>query len=138
MGKEQTTERTADRQAALNRTPHGASRRPAAEYGLGANLPLRLEDAGGYTVEALEGTSWITAYGQRTDVMLRPGQRFVVPNDMLTLVEAIGASRVRIAAPAARPSWLHGVARQGRARLTAGLDKLRQGLRPAASADFPG
>lgn len=110
---------------------------PSAEYKLRSNQPLRLEDAGGRVVEGMSGMTWITAYGQHTDFMLREGQTFVVPNDGLTLVEAIGCSRVRVAAPAEQ-SWPQRVLRQGAARLHATMQRLRQGLQPAACTDFPG
>lgn len=110
---------------------------PSAEYRLSTNQPLRLEDAGGRVVEGVSGMTWITAYGQHTDFMLREGQTFVVPNDGLTLVEAIGCSRVRVAAPAEQ-RWSQRVLRQGYARLQAAMQRLRQGLQPAACNDFPG
>jgi hypothetical protein len=47
----------------------------AVEYQLTPNRPLRLEQAEGQTVECLEGTAWITAYGQHTDFVLRCGQQ---------------------------------------------------------------
>lgn len=109
---------------------------PSAEYELSTDQPLRLEDAGGRVVEAVSGTTWITAYGQRTDFILRPGQRFMVPNDGLTLIEALGRSRVRVAAPIAQ-SWTHRVLREGGARWSETMTRLRQGLRPAARCDFP-
>ena len=110
---------------------------PYAEYTLSSDAPLRLEDAGGRVVEAISGVTWITAYGQATDFLLRPGQRFVVPNDGLTLVDAIGSSRIRLAAPPAQ-SWRLRVLREGHARLAESMMRLRQGLQPARCADFPG
>lgn len=104
---------------------------PYAEYTLSSDTPLRLEDAGGRVVEALSGVTWITAYGQATDFLLRPGQRFVVPNDGLTLVDAIGSSRIRLAAAPAQ-SWRNRVLREGQARLEESLARLRQGLQPPA------
>jgi hypothetical protein len=109
---------------------------PYAEYTLSSDTPLRLEDAAGRVVETLSGMTWITAYGQHTDFILRPGQRFVVPNDGLTLVDAIGSSRIRIAAPAAQ-SWSQRVLREGHARLAVSMTRLRQGLQPAECGDFP-
>ena len=109
---------------------------PYAEYTLSSDAPLRLEDAAGRVVENLSGMTWITAYGQSTDFILRPGQCFVVPNDGLTLVDAIGSSRIRIAAPAAQ-GWSQRVLREGQARLAISMTRLRQGLQPAACGDFP-
>lgn len=110
---------------------------PYAEYTLNSDAPLRLEDAGGRVLEAISGVTWITAYGQATDFLLRPGQRFVVPNDGLTLVDAIGSSRIRLAAPLAQ-SWRQRVLRESHARLAESLTRLRQGLQPASCTDFPG
>ena len=49
----------------------------------------------------LEGTAWLTAYGEHIDFMLRRGQWFEVPNDGLILIEAAGAGVVRVRLPAA-------------------------------------
>ncbi len=106
------------------------SAQPSAEYKLSSDQPLRLEDAGGRVVEGVSGMTWITAYGQHMDFILRPGQRFVVPNDGLTLVEALGCSRIRVAAPIAQ-SWTRRVRREAAARWQETLDRLRQGLQPA-------
>lgn len=103
----------------------------AAEYALKEKHPMRLDDACGRLVECLSGVAWITAYGQRTDFVLRPGQSFVVPNDGLTLVEAIAECRVRVSAPAST-GWLQRTARHGQARLGETMDRLRQSLQPAA------
>lgn len=103
---------------------------PAAEYALKGNQPLRLDDASGRLVECLSGVAWITVYGQHTDFMLRPGQSFLVPNDGLTLVEAIVECRVRVGAPAST-GWLQRTARHGNARLGETMDRLRQSLQPA-------
>lgn len=106
------------------------STQPAAEYQLRNDQPLRLEDAAGRIVEGVSGMTWITAYGQRMDFILRPGQRFVVPNDGLTLVEALGCSRIRVAAPIAQ-SWTRRVRREAAARWHETLERMRQGLQPA-------
>ncbi|MGV7210338.1 DUF2917 domain-containing protein [Oxalobacteraceae bacterium A2-2] len=57
---------------------------------------MRLERAAGRRIECLSGTAWITAYGLRTDIMLRAGQSFEVPNNGLTLVEAVGSGSATI------------------------------------------
>lgn len=72
------------------------------EYKLRVNHPLRLLHAAGRKIECLSGTAWITAYGQNTDFLLRAGQSFQVPNDGLTLVEAIGHGSIHLA-PQLRP-----------------------------------
>lgn len=70
-----------------------------AEYRLTENHPLRLAHAAGQHIECLDGTAWITAYDQETDFVLRRGQSFEVPNDGLMLIEAVGASAVRVRLP---------------------------------------
>nr|WP_315395471.1 DUF2917 domain-containing protein [uncultured Duganella sp.] len=71
-----------------------------AEYRLTQDHPLRIAHAAGRQVECLDGTAWITAYGEHTDFMLRRGQSFEVPNDGLMLIEAAGAGVVRVRLPA--------------------------------------
>lgn len=73
-----------------------------AEYRLTQNHPLRIANAAGQRIECLDGTAWITAYGEHTDFMLRRGLSFEVPNDGLTLIDAAGAGVVRIRLPAER------------------------------------
>lgn len=74
-----------------------------AEYRLTENHPLRLAHAAGQHIECLDGTAWITAYDQETDFVLRRGQSFEIPNDGLMLIEAVGASAVRVRLPS-RPA----------------------------------
>ena len=71
-----------------------------AEYRLTQDHPLRLAHAAGQRIECLDGTAWITAYGEHTDFMLRRGLSFEVPNDGLMLIEAAGAGVVRVRLPA--------------------------------------
>jgi hypothetical protein len=96
--------------------PQGATMKPQltvvqpgwAEYRLTQNHPLRIAHAAGQRIECLDGTAWITAYGEHTDFMLRQGLSFEVPNDGLMLIDAAGAGVVRIRLPAdtgARPGW---------------------------------
>jgi hypothetical protein len=104
------------------------------EYQLTPNRPLRLEQAGGQTVECLEGTAWITAYGQHADFMLRSGQEFVVPNDGLTLVEAVGGGRIRVGG-AAEQSRVQQLLRHAHIRLVQARDHTRHSLQPAPCED---
>jgi hypothetical protein len=71
-----------------------------AEYRLTENHPLRIAHAAGRRIECLDGTAWITAYGESTDFMLRRGQTFDVPNDGLMLIDAVGSGVVRVRLPA--------------------------------------
>jgi len=67
-----------------------------AEYRLTENHPLRIDHAAGQRIECLDGVAWITAYGESTDFFVRAGTTFDVPNDGLTLIEAVGANTVSI------------------------------------------
>ena len=71
-----------------------------AEYRLTENHPLRIANAAGRYIECLDGTAWITAYGEHTDFMLRQGQCFEVPNNGLMLIDAAGSGVVRVRLPA--------------------------------------
>jgi hypothetical protein len=71
-----------------------------AEYRLTENHPLRIAHAAGRRIESLDGTAWITAYGENTDFMLRQGQSFMIPNDGLMLIDAVGSGVVRVRLPA--------------------------------------
>jgi hypothetical protein len=70
--------------------------RNSLELKLLENRPLRLSAAEGRRVECLSGIVWITACGEAADFILRPGQVFEIPNNGLTLVEAIGHCQVRV------------------------------------------
>jgi len=60
------------------------------------NHPLRLSDGKGRRVECIAGVLWITAYDSSSDIFLRPGESFIVPNGGLVLVEGIGRSRMHM------------------------------------------
>ncbi|CDG82086.1 DUF2917 domain-containing protein [Janthinobacterium agaricidamnosum] len=76
------------------------------EYELRENQPLRLEKAHQGVIECLSGKVWLTAYGQASDILLRPGSRYTIPNQGLILVEAIGSGRIRFhPAAQARQPW---------------------------------
>ncbi len=66
------------------------------EFSLHENHPLSLVRAAGRRIECVSGLIWITAYDQRVDFFIGPGKTFEVPNDGLTLIEAIGSARVRV------------------------------------------
>lgn len=63
------------------------------------NVPLRLVGARGRRVQCVSGVAWITAYGQPTDVFLRPGRVYEIPNGGLVLAEAIGDCTIRVDLP---------------------------------------
>ncbi|NGZ83962.1 DUF2917 domain-containing protein [Duganella aceris] len=70
-----------------------------AEYRLTENHPLRIAHAAGRRIDCLEGTAWITAYGEHVDFMLRRGESFTIPNDGLMLIDAAGGGVVRVRMP---------------------------------------
>ncbi|NRR28736.1 DUF2917 domain-containing protein [Oxalobacteraceae bacterium] len=86
-----------------------------SEYRLSDTQPLRLTHALGRLIECLSGTAWITVQGQSTDFFLRAGQVFEIPGDGLTLIEAVGASRIRVSqAGGGMPGWSARMAAQWR------------------------
>ncbi|MGH8809968.1 MAG: DUF2917 domain-containing protein [Noviherbaspirillum sp.] len=105
-----------DGHARSSRTSSGAH----TEYELQENQPLRLLNTQGSRIECRSGVVWLTAYKEPVDVMLYPGDVFVVPNNRLVLMEAVGHGRVRIAAPRLVPRQSHlALLRIGLARLFA-------------------
>jgi hypothetical protein len=69
------------------------------EIVLRENYLLRLAKVKHGRVKCVSGLALITAYNQLSDVELRPGEVFTVPNQGLILIEAIGACRLRIEPP---------------------------------------
>ncbi|MBX3634811.1 MAG: DUF2917 domain-containing protein [Rubrivivax sp.] len=78
---------------------------------------LHLRGSAGTTVAAVDGLLWVTRDGSWDDVLLQPGERFRVPDQVPVLVSAFGSSVARVAVPA-RPAapwrrlagWLRGAA----------------------------
>ncbi|MDR3481259.1 MAG: DUF2917 domain-containing protein [Burkholderiaceae bacterium] len=99
------------------------------DFALVEDYPLRFSKAKGRRVECLSGVVWITAYNELSDYMLRAGEVFVIPNNGLTLIEAIGDCRVRIDLP---NLFLHVLHRLlvlcGWDRLVLGANRLRNFL----------
>lgn len=69
--------------------------RPAS-HALIEGEPLRLTRARGRVLACEHGCVWITAPGERDDIFLHAGQRWVVPVDALVLVEAQGSAAVTL------------------------------------------
>ena len=65
-------------------------------FQLTQDQPLRLEQAKNHCVICLSGRVWITAYNKSVDFELYAGDLFVVPNDGLALIDAIGEGHIRI------------------------------------------
>ena len=98
-----------------------ASGKYQLEFVLHENHPLRLMRARGRRVECVSGIVWITAYNQSGDFLLRPGMVFIVPNDRLALIEAIGCCNVRVEQPGSLQRTLSGMLGAGAAAVSTGL-----------------
>jgi hypothetical protein len=68
---------------------------------------LRLRGRAGTTVVAVDGLLWVTRDGTWKDMLLEPGQRYLVPDETPVLVGAFGPSvaRVAVPAPSGAPWW---------------------------------
>ncbi len=78
---------------------------------------LALRDASGWVVVSERGPAWLTLEGYSQDKWLSAGERFVVPGPGLMLVQAEGASRIRLEPPP--PGILGRLALGGRGMLRA-------------------
>ncbi|HJV75054.1 MAG TPA: DUF2917 domain-containing protein [Noviherbaspirillum sp.] len=68
---------------------------------------LHLRRAAGWSVRALEGNVWITQDGDVRDIVLRPGDSFVLDRNshaLLSPLMAKGATRIRLTRVAGRTS----------------------------------
>lgn len=105
----------------MNSTALQLSHSPA-RLDLVENQPQRLVRARGAMVTAIRGGLWITVEGHAGDILLRPGQRWTIPLDGLTLIEAIGGEAcARIEAPRSVVGLRLAAWRQRAARMMASL-----------------
>jgi len=96
------------------------------DFALSEDYPLRFSKARGRRIECVSGIVWITVYNELADFMLKPGEVFIVPNNGLTLIEAIGYCHVRIDLPGLLNHVLHRLlALGGWDRVVRGLARLR-------------
>lgn len=72
------------------------SSQQVTDYQLCEHQPLRLENTRQGIIECTSGKVWLTAYDQFHDVVLGTGATFTIPNDGLTLVEAVGYGSIRV------------------------------------------
>lgn len=83
---------------------------PNARLGLSARRGLRLKDARGARLRAVQGTLWVTIDGDLRDIVLDTGESFVVDSDQPLVVMPLGeCASVDVKSPrytAARPGWL--------------------------------
>ncbi len=72
------------------------------ECSLWADQPLGLEQARNVRIVCLRGTVWLTLAGHLADVFLQSGESYIIGNNKLALLEAIGISGadIRISVPA--------------------------------------
>jgi hypothetical protein len=69
---------------------------------LAPNQLLTISGGLGMTVTCVRGTLWITQSNDRSDIVLGPGESFTLSRDGATLLSAIEASTVLMAAPVSR------------------------------------
>jgi DUF2917 family protein len=89
---------------------------PSARLAIGARRALRLDAAHGTTLRAVQGTLWITIDHDSRDIVLDPGEAFVVDSNQPLVVLALGSDCATLdlksvaPSPAAKPhpvrSWL--------------------------------
>jgi Protein of unknown function (DUF2917) len=86
---------------------------PNARLALAARRGLRLKDARGTRLRAVQGTLWITIDNDLRDIVLDPGESFVVDSNKALVVMPLGDCAtvdVKSVAPAGvrtPNSWLH-------------------------------
>jgi hypothetical protein len=95
---------------------------PNARLAIGARRGLRLKAARGATLRAVQGTLWVTIDNDRRDIVLDPGESFVVDSNQPLVVMPLGECAtldVRSGTPAHEPvahtigAWLSALWRRG-------------------------
>ena len=84
---------------------------PHARLALAARRGLRLKDARGTKLRAVQGTLWITLDNDLRDIVLDPGESFVVDSNQPLVVMPLGdCATVDVKSPpsprARLPAWL--------------------------------
>ena len=84
---------------------------PHARLAIAARRGLRLRDARGAKLRAVQGTLWITIDNDLRDIVLDPGESFVVDSNQPLVVMPLGeCATVDVKSPVARgrrlPAWL--------------------------------
>ena len=86
---------------------------PNARLALAARRGLRLRDARGAKLRAVQGTLWVTIDNDLRDIVLDPGESFVVDSNEPLVVMPLGECATVDVKSAAAPgagiarSWLH-------------------------------
>lgn len=65
-------------------------------YELGRSQYLRLRNGKGTTVRVVTGTLWVTQDGDARDVILEPGDDFVIDCTALSVLAPLGEMQVRL------------------------------------------
>lgn len=68
----------------------------AHQFRLPRGAQLKLRDAVGATVSALDGFVWITEEDNPRDIVLQPGQSFRLSGKGLSMVEALSSASISI------------------------------------------
>lgn len=63
------------------------------------NQWLLLKNTKGCRISTVSGLLLVTVYNEITDIELRPGQHYLIPNNGPTLIEAIAHSRLLLERP---------------------------------------
>lgn len=87
---------------------------PSARLAVASHRALRLKDARGARVRAVQGTLWVTIDNDPRDIVLEPGESFTVESDRPLVVMPLGACATLDVKSAASPpasrerlgSWL--------------------------------
>ena len=72
---------------------------PASHIVLAADQFLKLEGAVGVRISSRRGTVWITQDGDLRDVVLRPGEAFVIEREGPSIVQALEPAELAIVEP---------------------------------------
>ena len=75
------------------------------KHQIGPRHGLALRDARGRTVKCVSGSVWLTMEGDIRDIVLAPGDSFVVDRDGLTILAAQQPSAVRVSAENRPRTW---------------------------------
>ena len=76
-----------------------------SRLGLDRDQLIAVRDGKGVRVACLSGALWITQEQSTSDVVLEPGQSFVIDHPGLTLVMALRPSNLRVCEPRAAALW---------------------------------
>jgi len=82
---------------------------PASRFVLAADQFLKLEGAVGVRISNCSGSVWITQDGDSRDIVLKPGEAFVIDREGPSIVQALEAAEFAIVEPkqpSRRAGWI--------------------------------